>query len=154
NKLKERYPQRNLEALGIDGSTVAIQQAAGRCKDIYWIADDVVQFAKTLKNENDNPESPWFQVSFDLIIDKTGITSIQDFNVALETMTALYGRLQKGGGYTYIASKKFYGVLKKRYIKNGWPIDKMSILDGLYDQRIGGDHKDPNGFYQRVYVKA
>jgi len=141
-----------IRCLGVDGSTAGIEAAAAQFPECYWIADSVESFLSRRASYKSDPEIGWIAEKFDLVVDKTGLTFISDYEDACRLLQDLGGLLNFGGEYIYIASRAFYNT-KLVPRQRMWPRQWMDLLEHVFDEvGIYDDGGDPDrGYYKRVY---
>lgn len=112
--------ERNKAAVGVgvDAFFSGIASCAGKYPHLRWVVDNGENFLdKTLAGTPPSADMPG---QFDLILDKTGLTAIPDFDSAYTVLKKISYSLSPGGSYIYMASAEFYA---RRYAdKDCWPL--------------------------------
>lgn len=153
SRLKSANPHKKICALGVDGSPAAIVTCAGRYPELEWVADELEHFLEihdeTLFDEDGVPRR------YDLILDKTGATFIEDFDEAQRYFSRVEALLNPGGLYVYVASKNFYEtkLRAKNYVN--WPKDWLVLASDVLEPLLVDDDASTElrGYYKRVFVK-
>lgn len=132
--------------IGVDASTSAIADCAAKYPSYFWIADAGENFFNNIIIKYDKIKK--IPEKFDIIIDKTGLTSINSFEAAYSILKKIHYCLNKKGLYIYIASKIFYSKIYMNKIN--WPLSWIDIA-----QKIFANEKifDTDNFYIRIFLK-
>lgn len=142
---------REIFALGVDGSPAAILTCAGRYSSLRWIADDLEHFLS--KHDELVLDATHAHRRYDLILDKTGATFIQDHGVAKAFFESVSQLLKPTGLYVYVASRDFYqnGLFAKIYSK--WPKDWLQMAAEILEPVGSEDDEGPSlkGYVKRTY---
>lgn len=133
--VRERSPHLLNESAfyGIDISEVAIQQCEARQPGCRWIADSFQDFLE-------RPGSAKDRGTFDLIINKGGLTAVRsadDYRAMLEGIRSL---LRDGGIYLFIQYKQFYQVWSNEHCED-WQTDIFELAEDVFGsaERIADD---------------
>lgn len=114
--------------VGVDASYAAIADCAVRYPHLRWAQGPCEQFIDKLLAQAAEVGS--LPPRFDLILDKTGMTSIPDFPTAFALLKKLSCCLAPGGRYIYMASSVFY---ERRYADKAlWPLSWLEICQRVF----------------------
>lgn len=114
--------------VGVDASYAAIADCAVRYPHLRWAQGPCEQFIDKLLAQAAEVGS--LPPRFDLILDKTGMTSIPDFPTAFALLKKLSCCLAPGGRYIYMASPGFY---ERRYADKAlWPLSWLEICQRVF----------------------
>lgn len=152
-RLMAAHPDRDVQALGIDGSPAAIVTCAGRYPQLQWAADSLEHFLSTHAAPAAVPGAP--EVGYDMVLDKTGATFIPTVEQGREFFAAIKRLLAPGGLFVYVASRHYYeeNLRKKNYA--GWDRHWMELAEEGLDLILSDDDDLPEmrGYYKRLYRK-
>ncbi len=138
-KNKKRGAEQEIRAVGIDASFVAIADCAVRYPQCQWVVSEGDDFLNDMLNK----EKIYNQIpyQYDLILDKTGLTGIDDFPSAFAVLKKIHKILSPQGRYVYIASQEFYN---RRYgDREKWPLHWAQIVAKVFD-KVSICHDIPN----------
>lgn len=114
--------------VGVDASFAAIADCAVKYPDKLWIVDTGEGFLDKLLS--DMEETRHIPKKYGLILDKTGLTSIPDFDTAYAVLKKISYCLAPGGRYIYLASAGFYA---RRYADTQkWPYTWITIARKIF----------------------
>ena len=132
---------------GIDLAFAGIADCAIKYPQYSWVVYDVPAYFDKLLDEQQGAGN--VPQRFRCIIDKTGITGVDDFASAYSLHKKIYETLEDGGCYIYIASTVFYA---RRYADaSKWPMTWLDVLTKVYGKpRV----YDTGEYYLRVHIKG
>lgn len=114
---------------GMDRSWTAIADCAAKYPHIFWAVDLGEDFLDRLLNDAD--EVRRLPRQFGLILDKTGLVGIPDFDSAYAVLKKISRLLAPGGRYVYLASTEFYA---RWYAdRSRWPLQWIDIARKVFD---------------------
>lgn len=153
--IKNHTQEMPVHYLGVDGSVAGIRTAARKFPECYWIADSVENFLIQRLRFEGHETYRWLTGYFDLVVDKTGLTYLKDYNQARAVVSQIKDLMNTGGIYIYIASRNFYQTTGMNSTYKGWPTGWMEILQESFGNVKNYDDQGPDstGYYKRVFVK-
>lgn len=117
-----------VDGFGIDASYAGIVDAAIKYPNLSWITDNCVHFLDAYLENND--AFPKIPQKFDIIMDKTGMTHLDNFEDAYSTIKKVEQLLSEDGLYIYFASLNFYA--KKYGDLSKWPLGWVEICKKIF----------------------